>query len=304
MIVPHDSQPISEKTMSSSNAPTILIPPHAKLVQDFNLRIPDRDRSDANNPPPGGPDHIVFTASGRRCDFVSAYPELGVACDRLGFGNGLTLGQWCQAPGWALMDLARAADPPPPAPLAYCTMATLTELIEDIIVAHHRPLLNEARRIGILVDQFWWRHPELHPLAICSDFVVFAQSLTALLHQGESEVFPLALEVERASRLRTEGNGLGNLTNSIHSMRLGSSKADADLDCLLSLVTPVSSTDDPDLALITHGMRAMQANLAAHDAKVSTVLAPAANIAEELAWSQRYTQWGTPIHMSCGELLE
>lgn len=226
----------------------------------------------------------LFTSANRRADFIAIYPEVDGACERLAFGFAYTLGQWCGDAEWALLELARSARPPRPGPAYDWSMATIPELVEDIIASHHQTLRHELRRLGILISQFVQRHPELDQVDAEGDFARFAAKVVAHLDHEEAVVFPLSVVVEEASRRLDAGHyPQGDVTEAIRFMNSGHDDASASLQAMISMVSALATISrDPDLAVIGDGLRAMQADLAVHVLKEESVLLPAVIFADEL----------------------
>lgn len=225
----------------------------------------------------------LFTAADCRRDLLDAYPELAQVCDRIGFGEWMTLGEWSESPEWALLELARAAFPPPPALSWDLSSADLSELITDLIEGHHRPLRNELRRIGILIEHWSMRgENELH-VDLAKRHQDFTHHLLAHLDQEESVLFPQCLAIDQASRLpRGSATRVAEVTPAIRAMNVGHDEAERSLQQIRKLFDHVTRGHlDPDVAIIRIGLSEMAADLAVHATKESEFLIPAAIFAED-----------------------
>lgn len=225
----------------------------------------------------------LFTAANHRCDLLDEYPELAQVCDRLGFGESMGLGEWSGSCEWALLELARGAFPPAP-PLEWdMSSAELSELITDIIEGHHRPLRNELRRIGILIEH--WGRREANPLrtGLVQRYQEFSDHLLAHLDHEESVVFPQCVAIDLASRRPRRGARMpGEVTSAIRAMNLGHDDTERSLQQIRNLLDDITrSHPDADVAIIRIGLAEMAADLAVHASKESEYLVPAAIYAED-----------------------
>ena len=162
-------------------------------------------------------------------------------------------------------------------------MATLPELVRDIIDAHHLPLRGELRRMEILIRQFGHRHGELAHFGLEGAFSRFAEAMVAHLDHEEAVVFPLSIVIEHASRRLGETIPLdGDVTAAIRFMNLGhDDSADALRRLVLMIGTMAERSSDSDLPLIGAGLASMLADLEEHEAKEQGILMPAVIFAEE-----------------------
>jgi regulator of cell morphogenesis and NO signaling len=233
----------------------------------------------------------VFTVTCRRAQFIAAYPELESTCERLQFCGERSVKDWSGEPGWVLLELARAAKPPPPAPDLDWSYATIPELVADIIDTHHRPLRHELRRLELIIRQFCRRHVEFRHLNFDHVCALFADDLIGHLNHEEVEVFPLSIAIEGADqRLPSEDTIERNVTAAIRFMSVGHEGAGYSLDHLLSLHDLMAVNNiDPDLELIHEGLTAMATNLVMHKMKESDILLPAVLFAEEQLHARRST---------------
>jgi iron-sulfur cluster repair protein YtfE (RIC family) len=220
-----------------------------------------------------------FDDGDRREDLVAAYPELDAVCERLGFGWGTAIASWCAAPRWALLELARAAQPPQ-APHRNWTAASMPELVADLLATHHRKLRCELRRLALLIGDLAIVHPEPQVLALRSCFERLDEDMRQHLAYEEAMVFPLCLELDEACRgqlpwLRTSVDGI------LRFMDDGHEDGARYLSRLLSLIgLAAPAVASPDLELIRLGIAAMDWDLAVHLAKELEALMPAALLAE------------------------
>jgi iron-sulfur cluster repair protein YtfE (RIC family) len=205
-------------------------------------------------------------------------------------------GRACRSTGWdmtagecagdserELRDWARATPPPEPAPPDDWSMATLPELVQDIIASHHASLRRELRRMDVLIRHLCQRHGGLGHLGLEGAFRRFADDMIAHLDHEEAVVFPLSIVIEHASRRLSETIPLdSDVTAAIRFMNMGH---DDSADALQRLITMIGTTSqciiDPDCALIGAGLSAMLADLAEHGNKEQGILMPAVIFAEE-----------------------
>jgi iron-sulfur cluster repair protein YtfE (RIC family) len=240
----------------------------------------------ASPAPAGAPP--LFSGASRRADLVAAYPDLDALCDRLSFGWDMTLESLCSQSDWALLELARAAKPPRQARQADWSMATMSELVGDILITHHLPLRSELRRIDILIHQFCRRHPELAHFDLHGVYARLADGLNAHLDHEEGVVFPLGLAIERASRHPGQDVPASSaVTGAIRYMALGHQDAAQAIRRLLVVLRQVQmNTFDTDLGLISDALAAMLADLTQHEDKEDGILMPAVIFADELLRSR------------------
>lgn len=226
----------------------------------------------------------VFTPACQRAQLVAAYPELDAVCERLQFRWDKSVEEWCGEPGWALLEFARLAKPPPPAPDLDWSFATIPELIADIIATHHRPLRHELRRLGLIVKQFCRRHAEFRHLNFDHVYRMFADDLLSHLDQEESVVFPVSLAIDGADPRQPQPQStMHNVTSAIRFMSRGHDGAGYSMHHLMAIHEVMAVNNlDPDLDLIHHGLSAMAADLVVHKMKESDILLPAVLFAEEL----------------------
>jgi iron-sulfur cluster repair protein YtfE (RIC family) len=210
-------------------------------------------------------------------------PEVDDAHDLCPSGWIMTPGQGDSQSDQALLAWARATPPPAPRSVEDWSMATLPELVEEIVGTHHRPLRNELHRMGILIRHLGLRHGKLAQLGVDDTFRRFAEAVTAHLDHEEQVVFPLSIVVEHASRRLSETiPPNSDVTAAIRFMNLGH---DDSVDALRRLIIMLgkmsASTVDTDLTLIADGLTAMLADFAEHEAKEQGILMPAVIFAEE-----------------------
>jgi iron-sulfur cluster repair protein YtfE (RIC family) len=230
------------------------------------------------------PDHrVLFTPASMRSEFVSNYPELDQVCDQLGFGTGMSIGQWNSDPTWALLVLARAAEAPRPAPAFDWSQAEIFELIDNLIARHHTPLRNELRRLGVLIRNFDLRHPAIRDLDFNGSFTSLEINLIEHMDQEEETVFPRCLYNE--ARIRGHATGpvdAAEVTTGIREMMSGHDYGSSELTHMLAQVEAARAiVVDEDLDIILLGLNAISADLAVHAELERDILMPAALSSEE-----------------------
>ena len=224
----------------------------------------------------------LFGPRSRRAELVTAYPELDPVCDRLGFGHGPRLEEWSTAPQAVLLTLARAAQPPKPVPEQDWSMATIPELIGEIVTDHHRPLRPELGRLGILLDHLAAVHqlPEL--TALRDEFSRFKETLLVHLEQEEVEMFPLCIRLEDALHGHRPWDEEADVTTSVRFAGHGHAECENELQQTMELLAAAEAVvGDPDFSLVKTGLTALAQDLAMHTAKESELLIPAAIFAED-----------------------
>lgn len=224
----------------------------------------------------------LFGPHGRRTDLVRAYGELEEVCTQLGFGTELTLGEWSMSPNWAVLILARAAQPPPPSPARDWGMASIPEVIADLVTAHHIPLRHELGRIGTLIDHLVDAHPHANLTGLRAEFILFRDEIELHMKQEECELFPLCIELENARFTRKAMNDR-DLTALIRSTSHSHVEFDSSLQGIVAQIQiAAANLNDPDLAIVHVGVVAMAHDLVIHSAKEAEILIPAAIFNEEL----------------------
>jgi iron-sulfur cluster repair protein YtfE (RIC family) len=225
--------------------------------------------------------HALFGPQLRRAELVAAYPDLDEVCERMGFGFSLTLGEWSSPPRWALLALARAAQPPGPQPVHDWSMATIPELIRHITETHHIVVRNELARLGLVIDNLATAQAAAMLTALRKVFSEFREEMLLHLEQEEHGLFPLCIRLEEASLGHCTWED-EDVTTLIRYANHGHLTCDSGLHRALELAEAAMRTiRDPDLAVIVAGLLAMQQDLAAHTAKEGELLIPAAIFAEE-----------------------
>ncbi len=225
---------------------------------------------------------VLFTLTSNRNDLVSAYPDLESYCMQLGFMEGMTLSQWCSAPEWALLILARAARPPQSTPAVDWTRSGITPLITHFL-DHHRQLRNELRRMGILIRDFSHRYHGTVTAGIDHDFMRLEADITARLDFEEMTVFPqcLAIDAEQCSPLLGETTG-HDVVIRLQAMVTNNDQSAFELEQLLRQIwTQKQLTSDPDLTIISDGLVAIKLAHVLHAEKERNLLAPAVIFAVE-----------------------
>ena len=218
----------------------------------------------------------LFTLTSNRNDLVSAYPDLESYCIQLGFTEGMTLSQWCSAPEWALLILARAARPPQSAPAMDRTPTGITPLITHLLNHHHRQLRNELRRMGILIRDFSHRYHGTVTAGIDHDFMRLEADITARLDFEGMTVFPqcLAIDAEQCSPL-SEKNTAHDVVIRLQAMVTNNDQSAIGLEHLLHQIsTQKYLISDPDLTIISDGLVAIKLAHVLHAEKERNLLAP------------------------------
>jgi iron-sulfur cluster repair protein YtfE (RIC family) len=236
----------------------------------------------------------LFGPRGRRAALVAAYPELDEVCTALGFGVGFSLGEWSTAPAWAALTLARAARPPlpPSVPEQDWTMATIPELIADIVTAYHIPLRHELERMMIIIDHLAVVHQHAVFTALRTVYQDFNDQLSLHLDQEESDLFPLCIELEEAlsGRQAWEERDLTSLVRFTWHGHADYESGLVRIMDLLEAATSITGSRDPDIAVFREGLKAMARDMAIHTAKEAELLLPAAIFSEELLRSRPSTE--------------
>ena len=226
---------------------------------------------------------VLFTLTSNRNDLVSAYPDLESYCIQLGFMEGMTLSQWCSAPEWALLILARAARPPQSAPAMDWIPTDITALITHLLNHHHRQLRNELRRMGILIRDFSHRYHGTVTAGIDQDFMRLEADITARLDFEEMTVFPqcLAIDAEQCSPL-SEKNTAHDVVIRLQAMVTNNDQSAFGLEHLLHQIsTHKFLISDPDLTIISDGLVAIKLAHVLHAEKERNLLAAAVIFAVE-----------------------
>jgi iron-sulfur cluster repair protein YtfE (RIC family) len=235
--------------------------------------------------PAGGND--LFGPRCRRGALVAAYPELEAICTALGFVAGPSLGECSPALGWTQVILARSAHPPPPAPERDWSMATIPELISDLIATHHVPLRHELQRLGILIDHLASMHRHALLAALRKVYRDFAQALVLHLDQEEGDLFPLCIALEEALAGR-RGWDDQDVTSLIRFTGHGHGECESGVRRIATLLEAAAAgISDPDLAVVCAGFTALRRDLAMHTAKEGEILMPAAIFSEERLSARR-----------------
>lgn len=240
-------------------------------------RITDSSAADRNE---------LFGPQGRRATLVAAYPELDFVCSALGFGHGLTLGEWSSSLDWALVILARSARPPRLGRERDWTMATIPELIADIVASHHVPLRHELERLGILIDHLAATHQHAVFSALRKAYHEFKDALALHLDQEECDLFPLCIAQEEV--LSGRGGWVDHdITSLIRFNGHGHVECQNGLCRLMGLLQATSIFKNPDIAVISDGLYALSRDLAVHTAKEGEILIPAAIFSDERLRARR-----------------
>lgn len=223
----------------------------------------------------------LFGINGRRSALEAAYPELRAVCTTLGFGYKFTLNEWSLSPGWAVLTLARAARPPPSAPILDWGMATIPELVTDIVRTHHVPLRHELERLGVIIDHLAIAHPCTALSTLHKAYHAFKDALSLHLDQEECDLFPLCIELEEALSDRRTWAGQ-DVTSIIRLTSHGHEECENALHRIIDLLHAAAASDsDRDIAVVSEGMHALDRDFDMHTAKERELLIPAAIFSEE-----------------------
>lgn len=231
----------------------------------------------------------LFGPRGRRATLVAAYRELDDICTALGFGEELTLGEWSASPAWAVVILARSSRPPRPAPERDWSMATIPELIADIVTTHHIPLRHELERLGVVIDHLADSHQHAVLTALRKVYHDFKDALSLHLDQEECDLFPLCIALEDALCGRRTWDDQ-DVTSLIRFTGHGHAECESGLRRIMGLLqAAAASFSDPDIAVVSDGLHALARDLALHTAKEGELLIPAAIFSEEQLRARRST---------------
>lgn len=218
---------------------------------------------------------FAFSERDKRADFVANYPELDALCERIGFGWDLTVSDWCRDHGWVMLELARAAQPPPTHPGEDLGSASLAELVDHLLRHHHHPLRCELNRLSLMIRHLAVVHPHQRDIqALASGFFLLRDSLLVHLLQEELEAFPLCLELE-AMKLASTTTFDPIAAEPLHFMAAGHLETGDDLERLGQLARRAGLTSDPDVGLVIQALAAMARDLAVHTAIENEILLPA-----------------------------
>lgn len=220
----------------------------------------------------------LFTPASYRRALLDDYPELEHVCDRIGFGELLTLGEWSDTPEWALLELARGAFPPPPALSWDHASADVPELIADLVEGHHRPLRNESRRIGILIEHWSRCESNVENVQLAKRYQGFVDHLLARLDQEEATVFPQCLAIDLANRQRCRGTiRMADVAPAIRALHGENEEMRQSLQQIRKRFDHLTRGHlGTDVTVIRIGLSEMEADLAVHATKESEFLIPAA----------------------------
>jgi iron-sulfur cluster repair protein YtfE (RIC family) len=218
---------------------------------------------------------FAFHERDKRADFVANYPELDALCERIGFGWDHTVADWSHDAAWVMLELARAAQPPPTRAGDDLASASLTELVDHLLRHHHHPLRCELNRVSLLIRQLTRVHPHQRDIqALASGFALLRDSLLVHLLQEELEAFPLCVELE--SRRHDVRSGCDPaMAEPLHFMAAGHLETGDDLERLCQLARRAVLTNDPDVELVIRALMAMEQDLRVHTAIENEILLPA-----------------------------
>ena len=227
-----------------------------------------------------------FSEQDTRTGFVGAYPELDALCERIGFGWKLSVAEWSRNSRWVMNELARGARPPARDAGDDLRSATLTELVEHLLKAHHQPMRWELNRLSVLMNTLADAHHDWSDIqALKCDFGHLHDALLIHLLQEEREAFPLCVELEKRhhSTLTFDPAQIDVL----HGMAMGHQETSDDLKRLRDLAERASVSNDPDAKLVVQGLIAMHDDLLLHTMIENEILLPAAMFACELLATRR-----------------
>lgn len=243
----------------------------------FALRCPQPDHLSAFTARQAEDHRIGFAFHERdkRADFVANYPELDALCERIGFGWDHTVADWSHDASWVMLELARAAHPPPTRTGDDLGSASLGELVDHLLRHHHHPLRCEMNRVSLLIRQLARVHPHQRDIqALASGFALLRDSLLVHLLQEELEAFPLCVELE--SRRHDAGRSCDpTMAEPLHFMAAGHLETGDDLERLCQLARRAGLTNDPDVGLVIRALTAMEQDLRVHTAIENEILLPA-----------------------------
>jgi len=265
-------------------------PPSTRIVQAKLLAlhspIPDRLSTFTARRLECNRTGFTFSLRDKRADFVSAYPELDVVCERLGFGWDLPLGNWCTNPTWALEELARSAQPRRPVAQEDWTSAGIDELVEHILVHHHQPLRWELTRLGYLIKRLERTHQQREMHEFATGFTLLRDSILVHILQEEVEAFPLCILLDQCSHHPGESID-ESARDTLHFMAAGHLETVDDVERLDLLAERASSINDPDIPIVKAGLTAIREDLILHTSTENDILLPAALFAADLILSRR-----------------
>jgi iron-sulfur cluster repair protein YtfE (RIC family) len=223
----------------------------------------------------------LFSSIGQRADLVRAYPGLDQVCDHLGFAWDQTLAERFPDPADVVLALARAAQPPTAPSHQDWSSYLVSELVSDLRDQHHRPMLAELQRLGILMDRALAAYPEWAVLTADQSLRTLRRIVNRHVRHDERVVFPLCIRIEDALHGRTMPTDT-DVTSAIRVMADGHTAINRSLTRSIACTREAcAACPDPDLRLIILGLEAMDASLAMHAYGELEILLPAAISAEE-----------------------
>lgn len=225
---------------------------------------------------------FAFHERDKRADFVASYPELDALCERIGFGWDHTVADWSHDTSWVMLELARAAQPPPTRNGDDLASASLGELVDHLLRHHHQPLRCELNRVSLLIRHLAGVHPHQRDIqTLASGFTLLRDSLLVHLLQEELEAFPLCVELQaRQHDVRQTCDP--TIAEPLHVMAAGHLETGDDLGRLGQLARRAALTNDPDVDLVIRALTAMERDLQVHTAIENGILLPAALFTCEL----------------------
>lgn len=220
--------------------------------------------------------HPLFSQRSRRADYLVLYPELDKICERYGFGLGDAVADWSYAPECMLLTLARAALPPTPVPYRKMPSASHSDLLDDLL-ARHRPLDGELRRLGILVQRLASTHAYPSVRALSEAFNHLRHNVQLHLLHDELVVFPLYLAHVAQARPRSAKSA--DFTSALRFLSDGNRDIACQADGLSTQIdAAMASCRDPDLDHVRTGVTALTASLSTNAAAEKAVLLPAVGL--------------------------
>ena len=167
------------------------------------------------------------------------------------------------------------------------SMATIPELVANIVSMHHIPLRHELERLAVVVDRLAAAHQHAATTEIHKNYHSFKDALVQHLDQEEWDLFSLCIALEGALSGRHVWKNL-DVTSLIRFTSQGHTECEGGLNQLMELLqSVVTNSLDPDLTLLSDGFSAMARDLVVHTAKEAELLLPASIFSEELLCSRR-----------------
>jgi iron-sulfur cluster repair protein YtfE (RIC family) len=224
---------------------------------------------------------LLFNGTSQRADLVGAYPELNEMCDLINFGWDQMIAERFRDPASVLLAMARVARPPAPVHHSDWSSSLVFELVSDLRNLHHRPVIGELQRLGILADRVLEVHPERHIMALHDSIRTLRQIVYRHVRHDDLVVFPQCIRIEEALHGRRTPDAI-DVTNAIRVMADGHAAISHELTHSIAYVREALAVEaDPDLSLVLHGLEAMTICLDMIAYGELEILLPAAISAEE-----------------------